>query len=110
MKRMIVYSLLVSSLFTLSGCGRRVVDWVEGCFCQTTAIEESKVPQRYVRTVKSYNQFTTVAIFDGMWLSDAVKTVYSDTWAMKFGKSDERRQAFLRASLKKTAILFHSMY
>lgn len=84
----------------LPGCGR-VFDWVEDSFNQGTNLDQyTKVPQRYLRSITVYQQFTTIGMFDALWLSDAVRTAYVDLYALKHGKNDEQKKFFLRRQLE----------
>ena len=91
--------LVVGCLVLLPGCGR-IVDWTKDSFYQGQEFAQHALPQLYMRSTTIYDQFETVGMFDALWLSDAVKTAYTDVWALKFGKSPERRQTFLRRQLE----------
>lgn len=104
MKHQKIFSLCIAfiMLVTLSGCSRWI-DWAERTFYQGEARCPSRaVPKRYLRSVVAYDQFTTIAMFDALWLSDEVKTAFTDTYMLKFGKSQERKLAFLRRQLEES--------
>ena len=46
-----------------------------------------------------YDQLTTVAMFNVLWLSDTVRTTYVDLNALKYGKTPEQKRATLRRQL-----------
>lgn len=101
MKNSVVkYLFLCSFILVLSGCGR-IVDWAEGKFYQGTDIRGySKVPRSYIRSVKVYDQFTTLASFDALWLADPVRISYANLYAFKHGREESLRKAFLRRQLE----------
>lgn len=87
-------------LVTLSGCGR-VVQWGKDNFYQGEDVKKySQVSRDYLRSVVAYDQFMTQAVFDAIWLSDAVRTAYVDLFALRTGKSDEQKNMLLRRELE----------
>ncbi len=92
--------LAACSLPFLSGCGR-IVDWSKSNFYQgDELVQYAQDPQSSIRSIRVYDQFTTRAFFDVMWLSDGVKIAYANANALRFGKSDALRKAFLRRQLE----------
>jgi len=84
----------------LPGCGK-VIDWGKDSFHQGEQLQTSREhSQKYIHSVTVYNQFTTKAKFDAMWLSDAVRTDYADLHALKYGKNEEQKKKFLRRQLE----------
>ena len=80
-------SIIVVILLALPGCGR-VVDWGTKTFNQSPAIESNiTAAQKYIRSVTTYDQLTTRARFDVLWLSDAVRKNYTHLFTAKFGKN-----------------------
>jgi len=93
-------SFFVLSVLIFSGCGR-VKDWADRTFDQgKTHQEERGLINYYLRSIKIYDQFTTIALFDVLWLSDAIRTLYADTYIKMHGRTEEVRQTFLRRQLK----------
>lgn len=92
-------NLIFTILVGLSGCGR-VVDWGKDSFKQGKDIEKSTVPQEYLRSIRMYDQLTTAAAFDALWLSNEVREAYTDLNALRHGKTEEQRKSFLRRQLK----------
>ncbi len=87
------------SLLLLSGCGR-IVDWGKGNFKQAEKIKFGLKPaRRDLKSVTVYDQLTTVAMFNVLWLSDTVRTTYVDLNALKYGKTPEQKRATLRRQL-----------
>lgn len=98
MKINIVY--IIAIILLLPSCGR-FVDWGNRTFEQTPTVNSPVVAaQKYIRSVTSYDQLTTTARFDVLWLSDDVRTNYADLYALKFAKTDEQRKIFLRRQLE----------
>ena len=94
----IVY--IITMLVLLPGCGR-LMDWGNRTFEQTPTINSPvAAAQKYIRSVTLYDQLTTTARFDVLWLSDDVRTNYADLYALKFAKTDEQKKTFLRRQLE----------
>jgi hypothetical protein len=87
-------------IFFLPGCGR-IIDWGAQTFEQAPSLDASIVQaQEYIRSVTLYDQLTTRARFDALWLSDGVRTNYANLYALKFGKTEEQKKVFLRRQLE----------
>src|SRR5579863_8093020 len=92
--------LLFVLLLLLPGCGR-VIDWVEDSFKQAPLLEtQCGVSEKYIKSITLYDQFTTRAKFDALWLSDEVREFYVDLFTLKFGKTVEQKKALLRRQLE----------
>lgn len=90
--------LLLLSL--LPSCGK-LVDWGKDTFPQGEQLDVDLTPaQSYIQSVTVYDQFTTRAKFDALWLSDEVRTIYSDLYSSKYGRTEEQRKSFLRRQLE----------
>ena len=72
-------------------------------FPQGTLVEEqSALSQQYVRSVKLYDHFTTIALFDTLWLSPEVRTYFANRFCAKRGKDNETRKAIENRQLEET--------
>lgn len=92
--------IITLALLLLPGCGR-VMDWSQKTFVQTPSLQASiSAAQKYIRSVSSYDQLTTRARFEVLWLSDDVRINYANLYALKFGKTEEQRKTFLRRQLE----------
>lgn len=92
--------IVTITLFLLPGCGR-VVDWGKKTFIQAPSMNASIAQaQKYIRSVTVYDQLTTSARFEALWLSDEVRTNYAYLFALKFGKTEEQKKTFLRRQLE----------
>jgi len=92
--------LLCVLLLVLPGCGR-VVDWVQDSFQQIPSLDtQCGISEKYNKTITLYDQFTTIAKFDVLWLSDEVRALYVDLFALKFGKTVEQKKTLLRRQLE----------
>lgn len=90
----------VSALLLLPSCGR-VIDWTERNFTQAPEIKTNIAQaQCYIRSVATYDQLSTRARFEVLWLSDEVRAHYADLYALKFGKTQEQKKSFLRRQLE----------
>ncbi|HLW73041.1 MAG TPA: hypothetical protein VKR54_03250 [Candidatus Babeliales bacterium] len=99
MKNYIHYTIMIMVLL-LPSCGR-MIDWGKKTFVQTPTLQASiTAAQKYIRSVTSYDQLTTRARFDALWLSDDVRINYANLFAVKFGKTEEQRKTFLRRQLE----------
>ena len=91
---------MIAIVLLLPSCGR-LVDWGTRTFEQTPTVNSSvSEAHKYIRSVTSYDQLTTTARFDVLWLSDNVRTNYADLYALKFAKTEEQRKIFLRRQLE----------
>jgi len=87
-------------LLLLPSCGR-VIDWGSRTFEQAPTLHSSITKaQKYIRSVTTYDQLTTRARFDVLWLSDEARMNYADLFASKFGKTEEQKKIFLRRQLE----------
>lgn len=87
-------------MLLLPNCGR-LVDWGNRTFEQAPTINSTVADaQMYIRSVTSYDQLSTAARFDVLWLSDEVRINYADLYALKFAKTDEQKKIFLRRQLE----------
>jgi hypothetical protein len=92
--------LMILLLFLLPNCGR-VIDWGERTFVQAPSLEAPIAQaQKYIRSVTMYDQLTTRARFDALWLSNEVRSNYAQLYALKFGKTEEQKKVFLRRQLE----------
>jgi hypothetical protein len=95
-KKYFLYVLLL----VLPSCGR-VVDWVKDSFPQIPSLSAScSVIEKYSKSITLYDQFTTRAKFDALWLADDVRALYVDLFSLKFGKTVEQKKALLRRQLE----------
>lgn len=79
----------------------RVMHWIDDSFYQGESVTRyAKITHHYIRSAKVYDQFTTAASFDALWLSDEVRTAYTNTYALKNGKTEMMRKAYLRRQLE----------
>ena len=91
---------IVILILLFPGCGK-VIDWGEKNFAQMPSLDTSILAvQKYIRSVRMYDQLTTQARFDALWLSDDVRMNYAQLYALKFGKTEEQKKVFLRRQLE----------
>lgn len=90
-----LFFLATSILLALPGCGRWV-DWGKRTFYQGKKINGyAALARSYIRCVSVYDQFSTRAIFDALWLSDEVRSAYVHVHATRVGKSGDARALLL---------------
>ena len=93
-------SFVLMSTLLLAGCGG-VVDWADDTFSQGKSHSYNKsLVKEYLRSERIYDQFSTVAFFDALWLSDEIRTEYADVYVKMHGRSQDVRNTFLRRQLK----------
>ncbi len=98
MKIHLLYSVML--IFLLPSCGR-IIDWGERNFMQAPSLQaDITQAQEYLRSVTKYDQLSTCARFDVLWLSDDVRVNYTNLYALKFGKTEEQKKVFLRRQLE----------
>jgi hypothetical protein len=96
-----VSGIYILALIVLLPSCTRVIDWGERTFAQAPSLQaEVEQAQKYIRSVTMYDQLTTRARFDALWLSDDVRTNYANLYALKFGKTEEQKKVFLRRQLE----------
>lgn len=96
-----IFSCMMLTIFLLglSGCGR-LIDWGQDVFHQGSEQKQfSDSPRNHIRSVTAYDEFTTLGMFDVMWLSGNVRTAYANALSLKHGKGQERHLSFLRRQL-----------
>lgn len=101
MKRFIVHIFIgMASIAYLPGCGR-IVDWGKDQFYQGEDVTYNVAKVRdAIRSIKIYDQMSTVGMFDALWLSDEVRTEYAYVHAHKEGRDPDRTATFLRRQLE----------
>lgn len=96
MKYIHVGSILII-LTIIPGCAR-ITEWAQNSFYQGEQVNvDISHVQKQVRSVYMYDQFSTDAIFDALWLSDEVRTAYAQIYSSRHGKDSS---AFLRRQLE----------
>lgn len=63
-------------------------------------LKQYAIAQLYLRSVSVYSQFTTLAIFDTLWLSDDVRNAYVCQNCVASGKNEDAKQALLNRQLE----------
>jgi len=100
MKNDLIYSALIGALILLPSC-TRIMNWGMQTFAQAPLLKAHiDKAQQYIRSVSLYDQLTTRARFDALWLSDDVRINYVNLFALKYGKSEEQKKVFLRRQLE----------
>jgi hypothetical protein len=81
----------------------RITDWANASFTQAQETEVFySIPRTYIRSVKRYDEFSTSALFDVLWLSDQVKNAYASSYAYKRGKDEVFRDRLLQEQLEES--------
>jgi hypothetical protein len=91
---------LVIALVGLSGCGR-IIDWGKELAPQGNSFKQNLVPAReHIRSVTAYDQLSTAATFDALWLSDEVRSAYVRLFVDRRGKGEEQYATIVRRQLE----------
>lgn len=100
MKSRVAAVIISIVLLVSTGCSR-IVRWGKCTFAQAARLCIDISPAcAYVRTIRQYDQFNTVALFDVLWLSDTVREIYSALYAAEHCRSPEQTAQFLRRQLQ----------
>jgi len=84
----------------LPGCGR-IIDWGKKSVDQGKDVEnELKSAKDTISSSRIYDQFTLAGAFDTLWLNDDVRSLYSDLYAKKRGKTESEKNLILRRQLE----------
>ncbi len=105
MKMPILISV-IACLAVLPGC-YQIEGWERDHFYQGAKyfpnIDDPQTPinivKRNMRTMRVYDEFGTLGIFDALWLNDEVRQVYIDLHARRMGLSPEMEQQLLRRQM-----------
>ncbi|MFA6991138.1 MAG: hypothetical protein WC192_03755 [Candidatus Babeliales bacterium] len=100
MIRNFTWFLSLSFIVMLSGC----VPYhklSKSEFPQGTNLETHyDITENFVKSQRVFEQFTTLANFDAMWLSDQTRIAYVDMYCKKRGKSSEAQGTMLERQLE----------
>ena len=98
--KVLIRAVAVCTLVLLAGCGG-IKEWAHETFDQGKEhAQQRKIINQYLRSLSIYDQFSTVALFDALWLSDEIRTLYAQNYAAMHGRSEEVEKTFLRRQLK----------
>ncbi len=87
----------------LPGCGR-IIDWGKSNFYQGTNLEDNhKQVEPYLRSTTIYDELSTKARFEVLWLSDEVRTAFANLHSFRLGKDEDKQTAFLRRQLEENS-------
>src|SRR5579872_7400345 len=94
------FAMAIIILGIIPGCGK-IIDWGKSNFYQGQEYDTYKDRVRpLVRSITLYDQLTTQAHFDVLWLSDEVRIAFADLHAARFSKSLEMKNILLRRQLE----------
>jgi hypothetical protein len=103
-------SFLLVSIIFLTGCNK-IIDWGKTTFEQTPIYSENfiKAAQPYIRSKPVYSQFSTVAMFDAIFLTDAMRMLYVD-YHTKVSSLNAEQESLMRARMHNENKYFVSFY
>jgi hypothetical protein len=100
MSNKVLYLGLAFCVVVLTGCGR-LIDWGKSRFYQGNSFKiDLDDIKEHIRWATVYDQFSTVATFDALWLSPAVRTAFAQEHAFREEKTEEHYKAALRRQLE----------
>ena len=110
MRRVVGTRLIaIGFLIILPNCGR-IIDWGKSNFYQGENYNNHvKLVKPFIKSVTIYDELTTRANFHVLWLSDEVREQYTHLHSYRFGKDEEKYNAFLRRQLEEN-VHFISFY
>ncbi len=80
----VIQKFLILSLVLLSGCCSQYLRWGNEVANQGRSLDKyNEVAEKYIRSVRLYDQFITLGIFDAIWLSDEALQAYVDSYGEK---------------------------
>jgi hypothetical protein len=95
MKHFLLLAFFLPLIFP--GCGNRFSDWA------ADHVKHGKVREihkervvKYLRSIRIYQDFSTVGIFDALWLSHEVRQAYIDVFSSKYVLDKEKEEELLR--------------
>lgn len=101
MKHINKYYLEILILFLLPGCNNRYYCWFNDVFNQGTDLDKfNTIPLEFIRSTRIYDQFTTLGIFDALWLADPVKQAYVQSYGIKHCLDQQQQNAMLANQLQ----------
>lgn len=103
MKQKLGTFFLLFSFLLLPGCYRYIY-WAESVVDQGDTIETCACAvQPYIRSARVYDQFTTLGLFDALWLHDQVVLANACAYASKYGLSIEQYNEYLSKQREENA-------
>lgn len=101
MNRIALMGFCFTSLL-LSGCVKyyelSTTEFPQG----SSAPSQATLKKRFVRSLKLYNQFETIAAFDVLWLSPEVRSNYAQRFCAKRGKDADALKAIESRQIEET--------
>lgn len=70
------------------------------CYQGKDLPDRKEVSKNNVRTINIHDQFSTLAIFDFLWLSDETRSAYVDMNSTRKGKDEQAKRALLTRQLE----------
>ena len=91
---------LVLALVGLSGCGR-IIDWGKELVPQGDPFKQNlALAREHIRSITAYDQLSTAAMFDALWLSDEARSAYVRLFVDRRGKGEEQYTTIVRRQLE----------
>ncbi len=96
MKQSLYYLFFLLILIPFPGCYRYIY-WGQSIVCQGTKIETCfSIVQPYIRSARAYDQFTTLGLFDALWINKQVLQAYACSYGSKYGLNANQYDEFLQ--------------
>ena len=90
-RRLLNLMMLFQCIFLLSGCNK-IIDWGKSNFAQAHQYSQDFIrsAQSFIRSTIVYHQFTTVATFDAIFLTDQMRMLFVDYHRQCHGLTSEQ--------------------
>ncbi len=94
--RGLFYCLMVGIVGCFSGCGR-LVDLAKETVPQSAAYkQDKKIVKHYLKSIRLYDEFQMIAMFDALWLSDDIRTMHAQHYSLMRGATHDTTEAIRR--------------
>jgi len=98
---MVFCCVMVTVALCFSGCCGRLIDWCKETVPQSASYkEDKKVIKHYTQSIRLYDEFQMIAMFDALWLSDDIRTLYATHYSRVRGNTLEATTEAIRRQLQ----------
>ena len=94
------YCVMAAIVGCFSGCGR-IIDWCKETVPQSASYkEDKKIVKQYLQSIRLYDEFQMIAMFDVLWLSDDIRTLYARHYSLMRGSAQDATTEAIRRQLQ----------
>ncbi len=96
----IFYCMMAVITVGFSGCGR-LIDLCKETIPQSATYSlDKKIIKQYTKSVRFYDEFQMIAMFDVLWLSDDIRTMYGNHYSLMHGSTIDATTEAVRRQLQ----------